>query len=144
MSRLALRWDLALLLLAGCAATRGDPWQRGDEIFRDGDLVGLVDARRSAKELDLRWCGVRSLGERRLTSVRMVVFSDENGDLAPQPEEQLAVWNTRSATPVEQFSVDAAFRSTNVPADVLAHLCVLTEIGVDGLAEPLRQSRKLP
>ena len=144
MSRPDRRWALALLALTGCAATRGDPWQRADEVFRDGDLVGLVDVRRSGRDVDLVWCGVRAEGASRMTSVRMVLFTDANGDLEPQSPEQLAVWDAHSPTPVDRFWVDSAFRSTNVPADVLAQLCVQTELQVEGRAGPVRQSRKLP
>jgi hypothetical protein len=135
---------LALLVLAGCAATRGDPWQRADEVFRDGDLVGLVDVRRDDRDVDLVWCGVRAEGESRMTAVRMVVFCDANGDLEPQSTEQLAVWDARSPTPVDRFWVDSEYRSTNVPAEELERLWVLTELRVEGRAEPVRQSRKLP
>lgn len=144
MGRHVPRWSLAVFLLAGCAATAGDPWKRSEEVFRDGDVAGHVDARRSSRNVELRWCGVRSQGERRLTSVRMVLFWDANGDLQPQSEEQLAVWSDRSAQPVESFSVAPSFRSSNVPPEVLERLCMATEVAIDGLPEPLRQVRKLP
>lgn len=144
MRRAVLGWSLALALPAGCAATGGDPWQRAQEVFRDGDVSGFVDVRRKQRDVTLAWCGVRSQGERRLTAVRMVLFSDTNGDLAPQSEERLAVWDARSPTPVAEFWVDAAFRSSNVPVEVLEHLSVWTEVEVEGQPEPLRQVRKLP
>jgi hypothetical protein len=135
---------LALLGLTACAATGGDPWRRSDEVFRDGDLVGLVDVRRDDRDVDLVWCGVRAEGESRMTAVRMVVFCDANGDLEPQSSEQLAVWDARSPTPVDSFWVDSAFRSTNVPTEELERLWILTELQVEGRAGPVRQSRKLP
>lgn len=135
---------LALLALAGCAATRGDAWRRADEVLREGDLVALVDVRRHDRDVDLLWCGVRAEGASRMTAVRMVVFCDANGDTEPQATEQLAVWDARSPEPVDRFSVDSAFRSTNVPQAELERLWVLTELCVEGRAEPVRQSRKLP
>jgi hypothetical protein len=144
MRRAVPGWSLALALAAGCAATGRDPWRRAQEVFRDGDVAGFVDVRRKQRDVTLAWCGVRSEGERRLTSVRMILFTDVNGDLTPQSEEQIAVWNTQSPTPVTEFWVNASFRSSNVPAEVLEHLSVSTEVMIDGLPEPLRQVRKLP
>lgn len=144
MRRPELACVLLPLLLYGCAATGRDPWQRSQEVFRDGDVAGFVDVRRKNREVTLAWCGVRSEGERRLMSVRMLLFSDANGDLTAQSEEQLAVWNAQSPTPVAEFRVDASFRSSNVPAEVLEHLSVSTEVTLDGMSEPLRQVRKLP
>lgn len=144
MRRAVLGWSLALALAAGCAATGRDPWQRAQEVFRDGDVAGFVDVRRKQRDVTLAWCGVRSQGERRLTAVRMVLFSDTNGDQEPQSEERLAVWDARSPTAVTEFTVDAAFRSSNVPVEVLEHLSVWTEVEVEGQPEPLRQVRKLP
>lgn len=135
---------LALLALAGCAATRRDPWSRASDVLRDGDVVALVQTRHDGRNLELTWCGVRAEGESRLISVRMLFFSDANGDLEPQPEEQLTRWEDAADEPQREFSVYAAFRSTNVPPQVLERLRVATEVVVEGRSEPLRGNRALP
>jgi hypothetical protein len=128
----------ALVLAAACSTTGGDPWKRSMEVLREGDVVACLDARRSSDGLELRWVGVRAEGESRLRSVRLIVFCDANGDLEPQPEEQLTRWEDLADEPRREFSVRASFRSTHMPPEVLERLRVATEIGVEGRPEPVR------
>lgn len=132
------------LLLAACAATGGDPWKRSKEVFREGDVAAFLDARKTSSGVKLRWVGVRAEGESRLGSVAMIVFCDANGDLVPQPEEQLTRWNAHAEVPIEHFWATASFEATNLKPDVMAALCVFTEVTLEGRAEPVRQTRAFP
>jgi len=133
-----------LALVAACAATGGDPWRRSTEVFREGDVVASVDAVRRKDGVELRWVGVRAEGASRLREVRLILFCDANSDGTAQPEEQLTRWNAHADAPVEHFSATASFEATNLKPDVLAALCVFTEVAIEGLPEPVQQVRKLP
>lgn len=133
-----------LVLVAACAAVGGDPWRRSEEVFRDGDVVALVDASRSSDGLELRWVGVRAEGDTRLTAVRVIVFCDANGDRVPQGTEQLTRWATQSSEPVAEFAAAASFRATNLKPEVMQTLCVFTEVSVAGRDAPLQQTRAFP
>jgi len=133
-----------LALLAACAATGGDPWKRSEEVFREGDVVACLDTVRRKAGVELRWVGVRAEGESRLREVRLIVFCDANADGVPQPEEQLTRWNAQADVPVDQFWATASFEATNLKPDVMAALCVFTEVTLEGRSEPVRQTRPFP
>lgn len=133
-----------LALAAACTATGGDPWKRSKEVFREGDVVACLDSVRRKDGVELRWVGVRVEGESRLREVRLIVFCDTNGDGTPQPEEQLTRWNAHADVPVEHFWATASFEATNLKPDVMAALCVFTEVTLEGRAEPVRQTRAFP
>jgi hypothetical protein len=139
-------WACALLAaLCACASVSADPWNRASVIFQDGDVVARIDSRRSASGVTLAWIGVRSDGDRRLRSVRVIVFDDVNGDSEPQSEEQLTRWNTGSPEPQREFWVKASFAAQNMKPDVLARLMVFTEVGYDGAEiKRVSETRALP
>ena len=114
-------------------------------IFEDGDVVARMSARRSSDGVDLSWIGVRSSGARELRSVRVILFDDANGDLEPQPEEQLTRWSTQSPLPQREFSVFASFSAENMKPEVMARLRVFTEVGYVGPGvESVSETRPLP